>query len=868
MEKRVIYFVFFCFVGAFADAINTNCFTIEAEALSRRSVLVSQCTNSGRSVYLQSLSLPSENSYGGFCVGVVCNVCDSFYDNWVLDECCIQEKQPKSKSSFQCSIPGGSLGSYIGFFEFEPTLNHTDPSDFCTDIPQTCGEDGDGDSSDSGGGDGPDCSDPYELEHNPGCGGGNVCYGPDAFSHPECYCVLNPDDPSCSNEPPPDTTSNPPPDTAFCSKPANLNHPDCFCFTHPFDPSCVDVVTPPDDDVFVCSYSSGTVLSLKSSSVVHLNGSDFGTFTSVNHDGVSSSFNCSSSPIPSFSSISSIGEYADMYGYPVFTVRSFFNPALSRMTCSWNLYFCSFFSNSSGSSDNSSGSSDNSSGSSDNSSGLSGPYWCDLHPDDAICDVADYDEYCDLHPSEPFCVHSRNCSLNPSLPECVGPQTPKPPEGGGGGGDGGGGDNGGDNGGGNDSLNSVSCENLSNCDWAKLSTQLLELGVSEKALDSLSSLLAVVRSYVFSNDAQVAASVQFLEYIYGVLNGVGAGVENIRMTQLPQLISLVAGVSSGVGSVNDSVVFFGNSVTGWLWDINDNISYSRSQVSGALGNIEGVLRGGFFDPWGGNILNNIGGMLDWDLIQIRDSLGNFKNAVGGYWSNWYGQFGGMFSGYQGQFATAMDSLYRALGGIASGLGGGGSAGSGGGSSGSGSGKCAGYEFECLADSLGGVNKGIDSIIGILRGNCDSYEFFCLASSAASAGSDSIGNALASDDTVWGVSQSAFSQGLRAAGLDSFSFASRVKSSSLLGDTLIVFPVVRDALSPFTNYIHSQFGGGGHVIDMSFSTSLGSCNNCRLDLENVYGVNAASLINSVLLFSLSLGSLFRIVHVARTVGQSG
>jgi hypothetical protein len=35
----------------------------------------------------------------------------------------------------------------------------------------------------------------------------------------------------------------------------------------------------------------------------------------------------------------------------------------------------------------------------------------------------------------------------------------------------------------------VTCEDLSNCDWAKLEVQLIELGVSREIRDSLASLI-------------------------------------------------------------------------------------------------------------------------------------------------------------------------------------------------------------------------------------------------------------------------------------------------------------------------------------------------------------------------------------------
>jgi hypothetical protein len=196
--------------------------------------------------------------------------------------------------------------------------------------------------------------------------------------------------------------------------------------------------------------------------------------------------------------------------------------------------------------------------------------------------------------------------------------------------------------------------------------------------------------------------------------------------------------------------------------------------------------------------------------------------------------------------------------------------------GRGSGDCDGYEFECSGESaaLDSINRSLRGIRDGIFGDCDGYEFECgnaliggLGGMCDPSVSDCNSEIVGSGDTTWGITQTAFREGLGALGLDSSSFSGRV--NQLLGDTLIVFPAVRNALEPFTGYLSSQLGNGGTVISMNVSVpGLGSCNDCSIDLENFHGVNVKSLFNSILLFSLSLGSLFRIIHVARTVGQSG
>ena len=615
MIKNNFYFLFLLSSVVFAQ--NDFCFATPEEAEIKRLSWLAECTSLNGSG-IGYVYLPGNHNYGStYCAGVVCSGCDAFYNGSVKPYCCVQQKEPKPYPAFGCNnLPP----SQPGYFESTPSAN-TNFSDFCTDIPQTCGDDGGDGSSDSGGGDGPDCSDPYEIEHNPACDVADFCDRAENVNHPDCFCRDHPNDPSCGIvEPPPDTTTGPPPDTT-------INPPPVFS---------VGVIDS------LCAIVSSAGYSVRVSTSIGVGGRSASQIKSE-YFGSGSVWACNKFTRIYLSSGCSQTFVPDRVFYYSFGPSPNSNSSYDCVNCS---ILCPVnSSNSSDSSDNSSGSSD------DGSSSSSEPYWCDLHPDDAICDVADYDEYCEQHPNDPFCVHSRDCSLNPSLPECVGPRPPKPPEGGGG--DGPGGGEGGDGGGssdssGNDSLN-ISCESLSNCDWAKLSTQLLELGVSERTLDSLSRLLSVVRSYVFVDSVRAVASLQFLSSIADMEAAIGEHILYGVIPQLNILASYVGGVTSAVNSVGASVASLENSMAGWLWNINDNISYSRFLVLNGLGNIEGVLRDVFFSPWGENILDNVrfgiyevGNMLDYDIYLFRQDFN-------GRWNSWLSQFNDMFFGWQGQF---------------------------------------------------------------------------------------------------------------------------------------------------------------------------------------------------------------------------
>jgi hypothetical protein len=269
------------------------------------------------------------------------------------------------------------------------------------------------------------------------------------------------------------------------------------------------------------------------------------------------------------------------------------------------------------------------------SSNSSKDYWCDLHPDDEVCKVAGYDEYCDSpeHYDEAYCEWSRDCSRNPHMEGCV---NPRPPGGGGnsggssgsggggvpgGGGSGGGsaGSGGGDDDGGE---GSISCKSLSNCDWAKLTEQMKQLGVEQASLDSLSVLVGLVRAGYGLQGSQLDWIKSLLSDVYSRLSSIEGTIGNVG--------DHVAYMGGNVESIRDFSQTIAHVLNGLHGDVREGnetgvsiLGYLGGTLTGMLNGLMGTVSG--VGTWGTNVL---GGKLD-DVGGKLDVIGDGIDGLGG-----------------------------------------------------------------------------------------------------------------------------------------------------------------------------------------------------------------------------------------------
>jgi hypothetical protein len=279
------------------------------------------------------------------------------------------------------------------------------------------------------------------------------------------------------------------------------------------------------------------------------------------------------------------------------------------------------------------GSSDSGGGGGGSSGSGGGVYWCDLHPNDPICEVSGYDDYCETHPNEPFCVYSRDCSQNPYDPNCGPPRRPDiPPSGWDGGGNSGSS--------GTDTANAVSCKNLKNCDWSTLEKQLVQLGVDMEVRDSIKSIIEWLK-YKSHEDSLIAAlrwnqeredrkkMIEISETINGRIFAYYAeqkGIANSQLATLNRMDSLsglyYASSLSGLEGNRKSLDTLRSKLLGAIGDGADDIVDAVERLNYTLAT-KNMVSNVNVDVEGADMSGVEGG-----LAEISDGVSNTNNLLG------------------------------------------------------------------------------------------------------------------------------------------------------------------------------------------------------------------------------------------------
>jgi hypothetical protein len=293
---------------------------------------------------------------------------------------------------------------------------------------------------------------------------------------------------------------------------------------------------------------------------------------------------------------------------------------------------CKFSSSSSGSSSDSGLS----------SSSVDSSNYCDMFPNDAICErYAGYDDYCldPKHSGESFCKLSLLCSKNPYLPECGNPLPPGgiPP---------------GFEVPGSDSSGVGSgCKDLSNCDWAKLSYQLKQLGIEGDILMQLGSIFLLLQNdynISRSQDSLLRSVLGSLLTMENSLSGLyGKAVQSHASDSLfhHHALESYAMINDRLFGISQGI----NSITSWdggLMYILDML-YGKSAQSNerlqAIGDYLGSIQyqlgnlvsyDGYFMYIQGNLLNNTGnaarllGDVNYYLGELLSSVNSLGDRLG------------------------------------------------------------------------------------------------------------------------------------------------------------------------------------------------------------------------------------------------